>query len=459
MNGVPQFLRANNDQWNKKIFIVLAVVYSALIADVSIANIADFPSVISFATSIWGITLFVSIVVVAVVGLYLIPRYLKIPHEGERFLHPKIRFGYIVYAIQYILAATIIVITLQILFFSSYFTFELMVVVPLSYGLAAFLMGVLCSRLFIWFRYNKSVITLIFAITALLITVNAVASLIYFEERLTAKPSTLITSDSEVVYDVGFEPGTFMFVVARLQVYSMVGYFVSSWAGTILLLIHHRKRVGNLKFSTLVVLPIIFLMYFFIRLFPLTNPDSPITIAFTSFNMESFLFYTYAIALLGILIGIGFYSVSRAVKQNIDIRNYMLITAYGFVLFFNAADATVIQTGYPPFGLPNVSFVGLSSFLIFIGLYSSAISVSRDVQLRRFIKKTVVDEAKFLASIGTAQMQQETENKIIIIAKNKMVESAENSQIPPSLTDEEIRSYIEEVIEEVKLRKPSIESD
>ena len=196
-------------------------------------------------------------------------------------------------------------------------------------------MGILCLRLFTWFRYNKSVITLIFAITALLITINTLASLIYFEERLSAKPSTLITPESEVVFDVDFEPGTAMFVVARIQVYSMIGYFVSSWVGTALLLLHHRKRVGNLRFWALVVLPIIFLMYFFIRLFPFTNPESPITIALTSFDMGSFLLYTYAIALLGILIGIGFYSVSRALNRSIDVRNYMLITAYGFVLFFN----------------------------------------------------------------------------------------------------------------------------
>ncbi len=88
---------------------------------------------------------------------------------------------------------------------------------------------------------------------------------------------------------------------------------------------------------------------------------------------------------------------------------------------------------------------------------TSAISISRDVQLRKFVKESVYDEAKFLASIGTAQMQQEMENKITTIAKNKIVESYENSQLTPSLTDEEIRSYINEVIQEVKLTKPSSE--
>jgi hypothetical protein len=452
MNRLSGFLRSNNDRWDRRIFFVLAVTYAALIADISIANIADFPDIINFSTSIGGHVLFTSIVVITVIGLYLIPRYLKVPQESKTLFSSKIPFGNIVYVIQYILAAMIIVVTLQILISSSYYTPELMIVVPLSYGLAAFLMGTLCHRLFTWFRYNKSIITLIFAITTLLITINALASLVYFEDRIAAKPSLEVTSESEVVFDVGFEPETAMFIVARIQVYSMVGYFVSSWAGTVLLLSHNRKRVGNLRFWTLVISPLAFLMYFFIRLFPLTNPDSPITIALTSLDMGSFLSYTYAIAVLGILIGIGFYSVGRAVNKNVDIRNYMLITGYGFVLFFNAADATVIQTGYPPFGLPNVAFVGLSSFLIYVGLYNSAVSVSRDVQLRKYIKKSVLDEAKFLASIGTAQLQEETENRILRIAKDKLKDDHE-FEVTPSLTDEEVRNYVNDVIQEVKSKK------
>lgn len=90
-----------------------------------------------------------------------------------------------------------------------------------------------------------------------------------------------------------------------------------------------------------------------------------------------------------------------------DVRDYMMITAYGFVLFLTAVVATVEQAGYPPFGLANVSFVGLSSFLILIGLYHSAISVANDVTLRKSIKNSALRESKLLDSIGTAQMTLE----------------------------------------------------
>ena len=76
--------------------------------------------------------------------------------------------------------------------------------------------------------------------------------------------------------------------------------------------------------------------------------------------------------------------------------------------------------------------------------------MSRDVLLRKFIKKSLVDEAKFLASIGTAQMQQEMENKVMDIAKDKIEDSPESDETAPSLSDDELRNYIKDVMEEVK---------
>jgi hypothetical protein len=57
----------------------------------------------------------------------------------------------------------------------------------------------------------------------------------------------------------------------------------------------------------------------------------------TAGDQRSLLIYTYSIIFLGILIGIGYYLVGKAVRRIIDVRNYMLITAFGFALYFNAA--------------------------------------------------------------------------------------------------------------------------
>ena len=101
---------------------------------------------------------------------------------------------------------------------------------------------------------------------------------------------------------------------------------------------------------------------------------------------------------------------------------------------------------YPPFGLATVSFLGISSYLLFIGIYSSAISVSQDINLRKSIINHALREVKLLESIGTAQVQQEIEKKVMIFTKKTRDLMVEDTGITPSLNDAEIKKYLEDVI-------------
>jgi hypothetical protein len=51
-------------------------------------------------------------------------------------------------------------------------------------------------------------------------------------------------------------------------------------------------------------------------------------------------------------------------------------------------------------------FVEVSSYFIMIIIYSSAIPVSEDSELRRSIKKFAMNDSKLLDSIGVAHMEQ-----------------------------------------------------
>ena len=81
---------------------------------------------------------------------------------------------------------------------------------------------------------------------------------------------------------------------------------------------------------------------------------------------------------------------------------YMTCIAYGIVFYFIAANFTVAAAGYPPFGLGSIAFVPISAFLILLGLYYSAISVANDSDMRREIKKSVMQDTKLLGSRGSS---------------------------------------------------------
>ena len=223
-----------------------------------------------------------------------------------------------------------------------------------------------------------------------------------------------------------------------------------------LLLRHHIQRDGRTKFWILVTLPAVYYLSYEISLYQTIYPSSPVTTAISSSFTIPILLGTYSYVVSGVLFGFGFRSVSRVISQYSHVRDYMVITAYGFVLFFNAAQATVLQAAYPPYGLANVSFVGLASFLIVTGLYNSAISVAQDTKLRKSIRtSTIQQSSKLLDSIGTAQMAKEIEDKVIKMTQDDAYRLTQQSGVEPSLTENEIKLYVEKVLDEVKTKRGS----
>jgi hypothetical protein len=56
----------------------------------------------------------------------------------------------------------------------------------------------------------------------------------------------------------------------------------------------------------------------------------------------------------------------------------------------------------------------LSAYLIFLGLYNSATSVANGVILRRYIKKSTLAATKLLDDIGTAQVNKDKSDPILL---------------------------------------------
>ncbi|MGB6627583.1 MAG: hypothetical protein WBE61_05585 [Nitrososphaeraceae archaeon] len=92
--------------------------------------------------------------------------------------------------------------------------------------------------------------------------------------------------------------------------------------------------------------------------------------------------------------------------------------------------------------------------MILTGLYNSAVSVARDVKLRRSIKSSaLLQSSKLLDSIGTAQITKEIEDKVMKMTQDDAYALTQQSGIEPSLTDNEIKSYLERVLLELGKKK------
>jgi hypothetical protein len=121
--------------------------------------------------------------------------------------------------------------------------------------------------------------------------------------------------------------------------------------------------------------------------------------------MNNILLISTASIFAGFVFGAAFLSIARTLRKGTAIRHYLIHAAYGMFIFYLAGPA-ISQTAYPPLGLVSVVFTGLSTYLIYVGLYSSAVTLSQDLTLRKTIRKSVLEQSKLLDSIATAQMEE-----------------------------------------------------
>ena len=156
----------------------------------------------------------------------------------------------------------------------------------------------------------------------------------------------------------------------------------------------------------------------------------------------------------GILFGVAFWTVAKNIGKNAPSRDYMIISAYGVAMLFISNQAIVlVNVPYPPFGLVTVSFFGLASFLMFNGFYSSAISVAEDSELRKSIRRYAIEESRLLDSIGMAQMERQIEKKVLTFTQRNQYRMTEKTGIQSSLSEDDMKQYLQQVIEEVKKTK------
>jgi hypothetical protein len=398
-----------------------------------------------------GIGLFITIAMIYGAGQYIILNTVKTAikqSEAKVWTHVNLVRNAVTIT-QYILLAMMASIVLQIIINSGYYTSLLAIGATISYGLAAILTGLLAYWFLSWFRRNRALVVLMYALAAAMISVNAIDTILYFDIVIFQTKPMVTTLDSEVVFPdiagLGFP------LVADMQAISLNGYFLLTWAGTILLLRHNIQRIGRLRFWVLVAAPMVFFMSFYIGFYEsIFEPPSPPTE-----EDLSVLFLPVMLALLSglaatILFGLGFRSVAKSISQASKVREYMIITAYGFILFFTSTGSTISGAGYPPFGFANVLLVGPFSSLILIGLYGSAISIAEDSKLRQSIKASTREELKLLDSIGISQLQRGTEEKVTAAIKENAAILTQRSGVEPTLTDEEIRELMSQVTLETR---------
>src|SRR5918993_888005 len=457
----------------RKFFIIISIVVSSLIIDSSLSNISD---IIRVSTN-WGFSAFISVAIVYAIGQYLVLEFVKQRSMGIRSKSPHFNsLSTVVTIVQYVLTAIIVFVILQIFLNSYYYTSMLTWNLSISYAMASVIMVILALEFFSWYRSNRNFILLSYSVSFIITGISIVSAIVFFtiillgmQDKITNSLSLEPTSEQEEVghgpeqEEVGhgpdirkFDLSTLLGKVQTVFIISQIVSFLSLWSSTAMLLHTYSKKLGKVKFWIIIIIPLASFLSIFVIITPFVmsissgNHDENSIIEILVVDA---LGYTLPALFSGLLFGLPFWMIARSLSYSSALKDYMIIAGSGFALFELAINGSVMLASYPPLGLASVSFVGLSSYLILMGIYSSAISMSGDVKLRQTIRKSAIDESKLLVGIGSGQIEQKIEKKVIEMAKDQAASMMNQTGVQLSLTERDMKQYLYSVLKEIKVLK------
>lgn len=429
---------------DRVVFVLVSATIIGVLVETGIIRVSGFGDVRDLSHEI---TIFVGLGIFCVFSQLIILNYVRNKIGRSLLSHTHMHIGVITKAIVIVqlgIVVLLVVVLLEVSLTFSYHTVLIKAIIMSSFLTASCLTALLSWRFIVWIKSNKNRLILVYLLASLFISVSAIVGVVYFLDQLFYRPDVIYPKTfGDFITHIEIGNSSLVYVYTISSAIS----FVLLWTGTVFLLQSYRKKLGNWKYWILVSIP---LLYFLSQFQPVVLnyllsyvSDDPIL-----FNLVYIIMVNASRPIGGVLFGLAFILVAHKL-QNQEVSGYLVISGIGFLLLLVSYEAQALITApFPPLGLLSGSYFGLASYLIFIGLYSSAVSISQDSRLRASIRRSIELEVQFIGSIGDAEMHHRILDKVLATSKRFSRIMPKETGVPPSLSDKEIKEYIEEVIAE-----------
>ena len=312
------------------------------------------------------------------------------------------------------------------------------------------MLGSLGIKFIIWYMARRNSLIILFYGLGFLFFAFSIFIILMSDNLLLLDKPILLTPEIPISYP-DIENNIFGFFT-KYTVYLHTISFILLLVASYLLLSQYSDKIN--KYKLIMALIIVFIIY--------------MTSTLNSFNIleiplyDENLFYYYIFqslktSLEGIIYGYSFWKVANKLDIHNPIRKYLIISANGFILIYFITQSTVIASAYPPYGIPSLSFIIISIYLLNFGIYSSAVSLSHDIHLRQTIRTLTSQKASLFGNIGQAQMTSEMQKVVTDlkgIVEKEEEELKEKTGIESNITEETgFKDYMEQVLQELEASK------
>lgn len=363
------------------------------------------------------------------------------------------------YALLVIFGAIIV----EMVLFSQYSTYLLILILLIS-AVAILFFGFRTYKFLSWFKSSvkkrDNIMILAFAVSSMLLCISTtVAIALDIKELVVSRPPSIdpnfpasnsmasrhLTSIELIIHLYGF------------LVPQVTAIAIAETVAVAFFLRYFKDQIGRATFWTLIILPpVLFLTGVF-------GPQFLKSTGSEFVYMESrFLIFrvigTAGWVVADFVIAYAYILVAKTLGREITssrnkIINYLIIAAVATILISPTTNNWITNNSYPPFGAIQRAFLVLASFLFSLGIYSVALSVAQDAELRHLARKYAKEYA-LLDTLGSAQDNAEIMRKLVkLIHQHADAMEKETGVESSMLDDNEARRYLDLVIMETRGKK------
>jgi hypothetical protein len=363
------------------------------------------------------------------------------------------------YALLVIFGAIIV----EMVLFSQYSTYLLILILLISI-VAILFFGFRTYKFLSWFKssVNKrhNIMILAFAVSSMLLCISTtVAIALDIKELAVSRPPSIdpnfpasnsmasrhLTSIELLIHLYGF------------LVPQVTAIAIAETVAIAFFLRYFKDQIGRATFWTLIILPpVLFLTGVF-------GPQFLKSTGSEFVYMESRFLIFRVIGTAGwiaadFVIAFAYILVAKTLGRQITssrnkIINYLIIAALATILISPTTNNWITNNSYPPFGAIQRAFLVLASYLFSIGIYSVALSVAQDAELRHLARKYAKEYA-LLDTLGNAQESAEIMRKLVKLIRHHADAMEEETGVESSMLDDnEVTQYLELIIRETRGKK------
>jgi len=425
----------------------MLIIASIIIIDSVIVEFYSFSGVRTSTT--FNVVIFIAFsVVFAFSGMLLVICVKSIISKTSYKLPKNLgNFYYIILATLILTMGFLSVTIFQIIAFNKYHILLLQAVTFISHVSALVFAIPLVVILARWFKSRKNYINLLYIMTFSLVSANIIISFTYYEQILLRSFAIEIRPYRITTNVVAFYSTPVDRSLSNVYNVIFIISFLVIWVATMALLNQYKHRFGKIKYYALTIIPLIYFIFPFHTYFAnLLSPfvlNSPIAV-----SVIYTILFSASKQVGAFLFGLSFL-IASTVVPNDSVKKSLLISCVGMVILFSSVEIRPLQyMVLPPYGLVTEAFIPLGAFMLLVGIFTSAVNVSQDSELRREFRKSAIAQLNLLRTIGIAQMEKELLKNFKFIEKRYP-----NLDSTQDYTEDNVKEIVKEVLQEIKRKE------